>query len=270
MNRPHVLKPKLGAATSTLALGWSLNSARPAAAAAGLPQALVGPLFDPLMPGEPESLRAFVWNDFRLAVLFNVLMPLALWIWSLRAQTGKDDAIKRIMFGYWQAASLLMWTVYLQIGAQPVGFFTALLVQALIPVSVWWWQDLNQEVERDNSALKKAFVAWRYIVTGLGAIGVAAQVTQTQAPCTLAKDSATLLSRPECTTWLEPPIRYKALLHGSLPADKLQYIGIAGASIFAAYFIYYVLVTVPKTGRQARRNVSLSYKVLRRMGFYQS
>ena len=31
-------------------------------------------------------------------MIFNVLVPMVLWIWALRAQTGADDAIKRIMF----------------------------------------------------------------------------------------------------------------------------------------------------------------------------
>ena len=67
----------------------------------------------------------------RLAVVFFVTLPLLLWIWSLVKQKGKEDAVKRIMFGYWQAASLLMWTVYLQIGAQPISFATAAAVQVL-------------------------------------------------------------------------------------------------------------------------------------------
>ena len=58
-----------------------------------------------------------------------VLIPLAIWAWSLVGQQGREDALKRIMFGYWQAASLLMFTVYLQIGAQPLSFATAAAVQ---------------------------------------------------------------------------------------------------------------------------------------------
>ena len=67
--------------------------------------------------------------NYRLAVVFLVLMPLVLWIWSLVEQTDDKDAIKRILFGYWQTSSLLMFTVYLQIGAQPLSFATAAAVQ---------------------------------------------------------------------------------------------------------------------------------------------
>lgn len=38
----------------------------------------------------------------RFAVLVFVATPLAIWLWSLVAQKGTQDAVKRIMFGYWQ------------------------------------------------------------------------------------------------------------------------------------------------------------------------
>ena len=40
----------------------------------------------------------------RLAVLIFVAAPLAIWLWSLLAQKGAQDAVKRTMFGYWQVA----------------------------------------------------------------------------------------------------------------------------------------------------------------------
>lgn len=56
-----------------------------------------------------SKLIEVLLND-RLAVVFLVLAPLALWIWSLIAQPGREDAVKRIMFGYWQVRwRLLKW-----------------------------------------------------------------------------------------------------------------------------------------------------------------
>lgn len=50
----------------------------------------------------------------RLAVIFLVIAPLVLWIWSLIEQKGKEDGVKRIMFGYWQVifpGAGLHWTL---------------------------------------------------------------------------------------------------------------------------------------------------------------
>eukprot|EP00891_Asterochloris_glomerata_P004149 jgi/Astpho2/4149/Aster-x0609 len=166
---------------------------------------------------------------------------MVLWIWALGAQTGVDDAIKRIMFR-----------------------------QVMIVASVWWWKDLNQEVAETRGALKGTFVVWRWGVTALGVAGTLAQASQTQVSCTLASSPSDILSKPVCAAWLEPPYGYKEILHSNLPADKLQLVGFFIAAVWAAYLLFYIVNTLPKTGRQARRNLSMSYKVLHRLGFYTS
>ena len=47
---------------------------------------------------------------------------------------------------YWRVASLLAITVYLMIGGLSVSFVTALLAKILIPLSLWFWVDLNEEI----------------------------------------------------------------------------------------------------------------------------
>ena len=140
----------------------------------------------------------------------------------------------------------------------------------MIVASVWWWKDLNQEVAETRGALKGAFVVWRWVVTALGVAGTLTQAVQTQASCTLASSPSEILSKPRCAAWLEPPYGYKEILHSSLPADKLQLVGFFIAAVWTAYLLFYIVNTIPKTGRQARRNLSMSYKVLHRLGFYTS
>ena len=36
----------------------------------------------------------------------------------------------------------------------------------IIPFTLWWWEDLSEEVARDASALATAFKAWRWVATG--------------------------------------------------------------------------------------------------------
>ena len=144
------------------------------------------------------------------------------------------------------------------------------VLQAMIVASVWWWKDLNQEVAETRGALKGTFVVWRWVVTALGVAGTLTQAVQTQASCTLASSPSEILSKPVCAAWLEPPYGYKEILHSNLPVDKLQLVGFFIAAVWAAYLLFYIVNTIPKTGRQARRNLSMSYKVLHRLGFYTS
>ena len=84
--------------------------------------------------------RSLVWMDYRLAVLFTVLIPIILLIWAF---VQKADGIQRLLTIYWRVSSLLMITVYLMIGGFGVSFISSLMARILIPISLWFWVDLN-------------------------------------------------------------------------------------------------------------------------------
>ena len=66
--------------------------------------------------------RPLVWIDYRLAVLFTVIIPAILLIWSLFA---KIESLQKLLIIYWRVASLLLITVYLMIASWPIGFVTS-------------------------------------------------------------------------------------------------------------------------------------------------
>jgi hypothetical protein len=114
---------------------------------------------------DPALLESLVWTDYRLAVLFTVFLPLVLLVWAF---IRKSEAIQLLLTIYWKVASLLMITVYLMIGGFSIGFITGLMARILIPMTLWFWEDLNEEIrEQPNSALRFAFVSWRWAVDGL-------------------------------------------------------------------------------------------------------
>jgi len=48
---------------------------------------------------------------------------------------------------------LLAITIYLLIAALPVGFISGLMARILIPISLWFWVDLNEEIEDQPEGL---------------------------------------------------------------------------------------------------------------------
>ena len=63
---------------------------------------------------ETVWFRPLVWTDYRLAVLFTVLIPLVLLVWS---SINGTESIVRLLVIYWRVASLLMITVYLMMAS---------------------------------------------------------------------------------------------------------------------------------------------------------
>lgn len=223
--------------------------------------AVVGPLFDAVNTSSPDWLRYIVWVDFRFAVMLFVFYPLGLFVGSF---TEENDALKRVMVGYWQASSLLMLTVFLNIGEQQIGTFTAMLVQILIPCTVWWWKDLLQEIEDEKTTLSKAFQLWQWPVTIFSSFGGCTQFLFQR--CIFVPS---LVDDPYCAAWLEPPFNFKTLLLSAVPTSAVTTIGYVSLTIYFTYLAYYITVPLQRAGREGRkeRNCFSSVSLLRSWGW---
>ncbi len=191
----------------------------------------------------------FVWADYRLAILFLVVVPLALLLWAF---VQKADAMQRLLTIYWRVASLLAITIYLLIGALPIAFFAGWFARVLIPVSLWYWADLNEEIrEQLASPLKLTMTSWRWAVSIYCGLGVLAQLPVLK--CAL-QASAEIQSDAVCRTWLEPAWLYREYFHGSTQPWFLGFLGIAGLIVYTLYFGYFIFFKVGKRKRSAMGN----------------
>ncbi|HEY9906769.1 MAG TPA: DUF3177 family protein [Thermosynechococcaceae cyanobacterium] len=194
----------------------------------------------------PSWLTPIVWTDFRLAILFTVLIPLGLLVWAL---VQKAEAIQKLLLIYWRVSSLLGITVYLLIGALPIGFVSGWLGKVLILVALWFWADLNEEIsEQPKSSLKLAFSAWRWAVSVYCGIGAVAQIPVLR--CAFISSSA-LVEEPFCRPWLSPPWAFRDLVHATTKPYFLGFLALVGLVAYVLYFGYFVVVRLGKQGRSA-------------------
>ncbi|MEO0376250.1 MAG: DUF3177 family protein [Cyanobacteria bacterium P01_A01_bin.17] len=190
-----------------------------------------------------ELLRSLAWTDYRLSLLFVVLAPLGLLIWSI---AKKAKPITNLLVIYWRVASLLLIAVYLMMAELPFSFIVRFCGLLLVLISLWFWADLNEEIADQRGELKLAFGAWRWAMTfycGIAAIG--------QLPflkCALSKEA---ISDSMCQVWIQAPWGYKALLHGGTNAGKLGFIAMIALVLYCLYFIYFLLFRLAKQGRSA-------------------
>jgi len=197
------------------------------------------------VPLDPSAVRALAWTDYRLALLVAVFIPLTLLIWALYK---KSEAIGALLAIYWRVAILLAITVYLMIGGWTVAFVTAILAKILIPLSLWFWADLNEEIrEQPKRSLNLGFNAWRWAMSAYCAISGAVQLLFINCVFTgMAIQGAT------CQPWQEPALAFKTIIHGSgLKNGFLGVIGVAALIVYALYLGYFLLVKLSRQGRSA-------------------
>lgn len=185
-----------------------------------------------------------VWTDYRLALFFLVLLPFILLVWAF---VQKNETIQRLITIYWRVASLLAITVYLLIAALPLGFVSSVMARVLIPISLWFWVDLNDELDDQvPSALKLTFTSWRWAVTVYNAIGAIAMLPFLQ--CAISKEA---MNGGFCQVWRQPPLLFKEYFHANSSIRFLGFLGIVGLVFYVGYLSYFVLVKLNKQGRSA-------------------
>ena len=189
--------------------------------------------------------RPLVWMDYRLAVLFTVIIPLILLIWAF---AQGSEAIQHLTIIYWRVASLLAITVYLMIGGYGIGFFCGLVAKILILVSLWFWVDINDEIEyQSNTPLKFTFICWRWAVSFYCVLSAIASLPFLS--CVIGSTGTTDF----CQVWSQAPLLFKQYVHSGSSNSTLANTGLFGLTIYILYFCYFVLVKLGKKGRSALR-----------------
>ncbi|AFY74491.1 Protein of unknown function (DUF3177) [Synechococcus sp. PCC 7502] len=195
---------------------------------------------------ENTLVRSLVWLDFRLALVFTVFAPLLLLFWAFKV---KNQVIIRSLTIYWRVACLLAITVYLLIASLPIGFLTGWIARILMPLSLWFWEDLNEDINRNQTLLSLLYTSWRWAMVAYCAIG-------TLFGATFLSCGFTPLGQlsDRCQILLEAPLQYKSILHSGLSSDTLAFGAIVALIVYAICFASFVIFGLPKQGRIAFRD----------------
>ena len=195
--------------------------------------------------------RTLVWLDYRLAAVFAVGLPLVLLIWAAWKQ---EQALVRLMGIYWKVASLLLITVLLLTDNKPLGYLLAFLAQSLVVVSVWFWVDLNEELDDlpPWRPLPFAIRAWRWGLSVYGVLG--ALLSALALDCVRGG-----VTRPICRVWLEAPDDlhggaasvFNFLFGGSWTGVIAAFVGYVALVGYGVGLLQWLLVRLPKQGRVA-------------------
>jgi hypothetical protein len=194
-------------------------------------------------------ISSLVWTDYRLAVLLTVLVPLGILAIAFIKQ---NEPITRLMIIYWRVASLLAISAYLLIAAMPVGFVTGWLARLLIPVALWFWVDINESLQdQQSNPLKFSLLTWRWSVSAyclMGAIGQLPILRCAFVPSAAVQDPS---REALCYLWMQPTWGFKELFHPTTTAWFLGGIGMVGLVVYVVYLAYFLFARLGKRKRSA-------------------
>ena len=198
-------------------------------------------------------VRTLIWLDVRLGLLFAVGLPLVLLVW---ASVRREGALQRLLGLYWKVASLLFIALLLHVGNQAVAYPLVVLAQLLIPITLWFWVDLNEELQDlpPWRALPLTLRIWRWSLTVQSL--AAAALASTALGCL---GGAALLNTARCAIWRQPPQMLNAwtdrgldfVIGGDWNPTLAAFAGYLALLGYAVGLLQWLLVRLPKQGRVA-------------------
>jgi len=191
-------------------------------------------------------IRQLVWLDYRLALLFTVLIPFGLLVWAFRSD---GEAIKKSLLLYWRVASLVLITIYLAIGSLGVSYISGIIALVLVILALWFWQDLNEDIEASHKSLKPIYLGWRWATTVYCVLSVGFRLLFANCAFMNAEQLSDI-----CKIWFEPPLSFSTTFHNGIPVENLAFVGAVGGIVYMLYLFFFLAFSLPKTGRIAFRD----------------
>ncbi|HEY9844693.1 MAG TPA: DUF3177 family protein, partial [Candidatus Caenarcaniphilales bacterium] len=116
----------------------------------------------------------------------------------------------------------------------------------LIPISLWFWVDLNEEIDDRKGPLKLAFTTWRWAMT-LYCTG-SALFEAFFLRCAFDRSA---IATPPCQVWREAPLLFKQIFHANTKPGFLGFLAIVALIVYLLSLLYFVFVKLGKQGRSA-------------------
>ncbi|MDX2254339.1 MAG: DUF3177 family protein [Pseudanabaenaceae cyanobacterium bins.39] len=191
-------------------------------------------------------MRQLIWLDYRLALIFTALIPLALLIWALRSN---DTPHKRSLLLYWRVASMVLITIALAVGSLGASFIAGIVANIMIVLALWFWRDLNEDIIASRHAMKLIYLGWRWAVSIYCLISAAFRLVY--ANCAFVPFEKL---GDTCRFWFEPPLSLVKLLGSTITIESFAFVGVVGGIIYMLYLFVFLAFSLPKTGRVAFRD----------------
>ena len=197
-----------------------------------------------------HQFQILVWLSYRIAATFAFGLPLFLLIW---AKISNVSSIDRLLSIYWKVSSLYAINLLFLSGESQLGQLISFISPILMVGSIWFWVDLNEEIEEMSIYKPIALTTrvWRWTLSFWSILNTGLHIFSWRC--------LNSISGNYCNTWREIPynsfLTTKTIIKFLLGGNWTT-----GFAIFLAYFtlilyliglIQWLIMQFPKNGRFA-------------------
>jgi len=191
-----------------------------------------------------------IWLSFQLSIIFLIGIPVTLSFWSIKK---RNKAVIKLLSIYWKVSLLFFISLLLLIGNYNYALVVTNISTLLITVSVWFWNDINDELrEYDFSySLTTTTKIWRWTITFIS-LNFFIQSLQNF-------NCLSFINSDACAIWLQPSsnlyIIIKNLFNFFFGANLTQpiskFLGLFSLLIYILGLVQWSIIKLPKNGRNS-------------------
>ena len=198
---------------------------------------------------EPQ-FQLLVWLSYRIAATFAFGLPLFLFIW---AKISNSSAIDRLLSIYWKVSSLYAINLLFLSGDNQLGQLISLISPILMVGSIWFWIDLNEEIEEMfiYKPISLTTIIWRWVLSFWGILNTSLHFFSWQ--CLNSTNGN------YCDTWREIPYNsfvttktiIKFILGGNWTTGFATFLAYLALTLYLIGLVQWLIMQFPKNGRFA-------------------
>ena len=191
-----------------------------------------------------------IWLSFKLSIIFLIGIPVILTFWSIKK---RNKAVNKLLSIYWKISLLFFISLLLLIGKFDYALVVTNISTLLITVSVWFWNDINDELREYgfSYSLTTTTKIWRWTVTFIS-LNFLIQSLQNS-------NCFSFINSDACAIWLQPSsnlyIFIKNLFNFFFGANFTQpiakFLGLISLLIYSIGLIQWLIIKFPKNGRNS-------------------
>ncbi len=196
------------------------------------------------------QFQILVWLSYRIAVTFAFGLPLILLIWAKRSNLS---SIFRLLSIYWKVSSLyLISLLFLSVESQ-LGQLTSCIAPILMVGSIWFWFDLNEEI--DEMPIYKPIALttriWRWTLCFWCVLNTVLHLFSWRC--------LNSINQNYCDTWREVPFNsfmttktiIKFVLDGNWSIGFATFFAYLALILYLIGLLQWLIIQLPKNGRFA-------------------
>ena len=198
---------------------------------------------------EPQ-FQILVWLLYRLAATFAFGLPLFLLIWS---KISNSSSIDRLLSIYWKVSSLYAIHILFLSSESQLGQLISLISPILMVSSVWFWVDLNEEIEEMYiyKPISLTTRIWRWTLSFWGILNTLLHLFSWRC--------LSSMNGNYCDSWREIPynsfittkVIIKFILDGNWTTALATFFAYLALILYLIGLLQWLIIQFPKNGRFA-------------------